>query len=434
MSLVRRGLRAARHPIAQNALALHAVQAANMVVPLLTIPYTSRVLLPAGFGLVIFAQGLSFLLGVLIGWGFDSWATRDAAELRRDRAGLSALVARVTGARMLLSGVALVVALVATLANAKLRENPGFGAMAWLAAVAGGMTPMWFFIGIERMRLVSVAALTFRGLGAALTFVLVKNSGDAWIVMALFTGSAMLTAVFSNVLLLRRIDVVAPRLRSSLAAMRSATALFAGTAALTLYTALNVVLLGFLGTSAQVAHFGAAERIVRSGVQLLYPAGIALFPRVAYLKAAGDAGPALRVLLVGGAIAGAAALGFTAVLVGLAPQIVHVVYGSHFQETVGVLRVIALIIPVSLTSAGAAVWLMASRRDTRIVQALLAGGVVNLALAPVMVHLAGARGMAISVLCAELVVMTAALLAARYARPRGAAAPAQGSAAVERAR
>ena len=44
MSLLRRGLEALRHPVSQNALALHLVQLGNLVVPLVTLPYISRVL------------------------------------------------------------------------------------------------------------------------------------------------------------------------------------------------------------------------------------------------------------------------------------------------------------------------------------------------------------------------------------------------------
>ena len=87
MSLFRRGLDALRHPVSQNALALHLVQIGNLVVPLITLPYVSRVLGSNGFGLVAFSQSLSFLLGMVIGWGFDQWASREASVKRDDPGG-----------------------------------------------------------------------------------------------------------------------------------------------------------------------------------------------------------------------------------------------------------------------------------------------------------------------------------------------------------
>ena len=65
---------------------------------------------------------------------------------------------------------------------------------------------------------------------AALTFVLVQNSGDAWIVMALFTGSAVAGALITSGMLFRRVDLLRPTLRPALSAIRAGAALFAGIA------------------------------------------------------------------------------------------------------------------------------------------------------------------------------------------------------------
>ena len=48
-----------RHPIVRNALSLYGVQAAEMLLPLITVPFLARVLLPEGWGLVVFAQSFS---------------------------------------------------------------------------------------------------------------------------------------------------------------------------------------------------------------------------------------------------------------------------------------------------------------------------------------------------------------------------------------
>ena len=410
--MLRRGWQAIRHPVSQNALALHAVQVANLLVPLVTLPYLSRVLGSDGFGLVAFAQGLSFMLGLVIGWGFDQWASRDAAVLRDDPRGLSALVAQVTGARLLLCAGAALVALLVYFATDTTRGSPEFVALAWVAAVSTGLSPTWYFLGLERLRLVSGVALAFRIAAAALTFVLVQDPADAWIVMALFAGSALLAGLFTIAMLLREVDLLAPRLRPALEAIRSSTALFAGTAGLTLYTSMNVVLLGFLGTTAQVAHFSAAERIVRACVQLLQPVTTAVYPRVTYLHSSGRGGRGLRLLFTGSAVVLLAALVAAAVAAALAPQIIRLIYGPALDDAAGALRVMAPIIPISAVTYAAATWLMVKRRDSKLMRITLAGGILNVALAPVLVEAAGINGMGASVLCAELVVMLLALYAA----------------------
>jgi PST family polysaccharide transporter len=413
MSLLRRGLEALRHPVSQNALAMHGVQIGNLIVPLITLPYVSRVLGSDGFGLVAFSQSLSFLLGLVIGWGFDQWASREAAVRRNDRGDLTELTAQILGARLILSAGALVIAAVVYLTSSTTRGSPEFEAMAWLAAVSTGLTPIWFFLGVERLRLPSTIALGVRVAAAALTFVLVQDSGDAWIVMALYTGSTVVGAVITTALLFRNVDLRRPTFRPAVSAIRAGTALFAGIAGLSLYTSMNVVLLGFLGTRAEVAHFSAAERIVRAAIQLLQPVTTAAYPRITFLESSGNTRRASRLLLLGAGLVLATALIGAALMFVLAPEIIRLVYGAQFADAAGVLRVMSALLPISTTTLAAGYWLMVKRQDTRIMQITLAGGILNIALAPLLVHLAGIDGMAVSVVCAELAVMTMAWITAR---------------------
>ena len=282
MSLLRRGLEAVRHPVSQNALALHLVQDREPGRAADHAPYVSRVLGSNGFGLVAFSQSLSFLLGMVIGWGFDQWASREAAVKRDDSGGLSALDRADRGRP----------------ADA-LGGRPGHrrGRLLHLEhdprqpgvhrhGVAGG-SGHGFHAALVLPRSGAPAdallvALGVRVVAAALTFVLVQNSGDAWIVMALFTGSAVLGAMITSGMLFRRVDLRRPTLRPALSAIRAGAALFAGIAGLSLYTAMNVVLLGFLGTRAEVAHFSAAERVIRAAIQLLQPITTAAYPRITF--------------------------------------------------------------------------------------------------------------------------------------------------------
>jgi polysaccharide transporter, PST family len=412
VSLLRRGLEAVRHPVSQNALALHLVQIGNLIVPLITLPYVSRVLGSDGFGLVAFSQSLSFLLGLVIGWGFDQWASREAAVKRDDPGSLTALTAQIVGARLLLSAVALAIAGLVYLTSGTTRGSPEFVAMAWVAAVATGFTPLWFFLGIERLRLASSISLGVRVVAAALTFVLVQNSGDAWIVMALFTGSAVAGALITTGMLFRNVDVRRPSIRPALSAIRAGTALFAGIAGLSLYTSMNVVLLGFLGTRAEVAHFSAAERVVRSAIQLLQPITTAAYPRITFLESSGNQRRALRLLLIGAGLVLSIALVGAVLLFLLAPELVRLIYGKQFADAAGVLRVLCALLPITTMAYVAGTWLMVKRQDRRIMQITLAGGILNIALAPLLVHLAGIDGMAVSVVCAELVVMALAIVVA----------------------
>jgi PST family polysaccharide transporter len=410
--MLRRIRRVIGHPIAQNVIGLYWLQIATFVVPLITLPYIARVLGPSAFGLVVFSQGFSFVLMAIIDWGFTYDGVRAVAERRDDPAELTRVVDRIRGAQLLLAAASVLIALGALVVVPKFASHPVFLLLSWLAAVAGGLAPTWFFMGIEQMRLSSLISLGFRFVGAGLTFALVRGPAQAWVVMALFAASAVTTLIALDVRMYRRVRLMMPRLRASWRALRGAAALFVGTVAATLYTSFNVVLVGLFEPSAAVAHFGAAERILRVSLQVLAPLGTAVYPRLAALQAAERHDRARQLLsiavvvvtMIGLVLAGGLALG--------APLIVHVLYGHAFVHySVGILRVLVLIVPIAIVGAIAGAWLMTLHMDRRVVVIVLRAGVLNVVLACVLTPLLGPIGMAWSVVCAEAMAAAGAVFA-----------------------
>ena len=286
--MLKRLATALRHPVSQNVIALYWMQIATFIIPVITLPYVARVLEPSGFGLVVFSQGFAFVLVVFIDWGFGFTGIRSTAESKVKADDLSDIVQRVRGAQLLLSTLSVPIAVGALLVVPKMTQHPEFLVLAWVAAAATGLSPGWFFLGTEKMRVMALIQLAFRVLGAALTFVLVKGPGDAWIVMALFAGSSVGSLAAADIMMYRKVRFRLPQLHVSVNEIRGATMIFISTIAVTLYTSFNVVLLGLFQSSAAVAHFGAAERVVRVSITVLAPIGTAVIPRLTALQAAGN--------------------------------------------------------------------------------------------------------------------------------------------------
>lgn len=404
---------ALRHPISQNAIALYWVQFATFLVPLVTLPYTSRVLGPSAFGLVIFAQGFSWVVGLIIEYGFNVSATRDIAAARDSKATLTDLVAGVFGAKLILAGASLLLAVLALVLIPKLSQNPELVALAWVAAVATGFSPAWFFIGTERLRLPAVIQLSTRVFAAALTFVLVKTPDDAWIVLGLYAAGCVLGSLSVNALLYRRLPLQLPRLKGSLQTLKEGWPLFVGTGAIALYTSANVVLLGLFVASAQVAHFGAGERVVRAASQLLGPVAAAVLPRMSYLQASGEAARARRLAWISLFTLGGIGLAVAGMLALLAPIVVSIVFGDDFVSTVPLLRALAFLIPLTAVAAALAGWMMSKRMDKPVQRVVVTAGIVNVVLAVALVPLFGPPGMVAAVLVSEVTAVTGCVLTIR---------------------
>ncbi|MGK2937017.1 MAG: oligosaccharide flippase family protein [Solirubrobacteraceae bacterium] len=405
-------------------IGLYGVQLATFIIPLLTLPYVARVLEPAALGLVIFSQGFAFALMAFINWGFGLTGVRSVAAVQNDPDALAGVVQRVRGAQLSLVGLSAVFAGMALVLVPSMRENPDFLVLGYVAAATTGLTPAWYFLGIERIRVMAVIQLGFRAVGAVLTFLLVKSPSDAWIVMALFTASSVGPLIVADVLMYRDVEFRRPTRRHSLSELKYGSTIFVATLAVTLYTALNVVLLGFFASSEEVAHFGAGERLVRVAITLLGPIGAAVIPRMTALHTAGESDRAKRLLMIAVAVGALPAIAITLTLVLLGEPIIRLIYGEAFvADAVPVLRVLALIIPINVVAVVFGVWLMTLHRDRLVVSIALVAGISNIILGSILASLYGAIGMAWAVVAAEGVAAAGALAVVTWGSRRRETSP-----------
>ena len=125
-----------------------AIQAAQLLLPLLALPWLARVLGPHAFGLLMYMSLIPPLVALVMDWGFPFGAAREAARLRGDREGLARLMGAVFSGRLFLAlaCVAASLALLPLVPHA--REHPAAYGLAVLMGIGRGISPVWFFQGV----------------------------------------------------------------------------------------------------------------------------------------------------------------------------------------------------------------------------------------------------------------------------------------------
>lgn len=406
-----------RRTLFQNASALLGGHAVGLIVPLLTVPYLARVLRPEGWAPVLVAQALAAWLVLVVEFGFDLSATRAVARARLTPDQLPDVVCGVQTAKLLLTPLVCAIFVGALATMPHLRTNPALAGSAIAFALLRGLSPFWFFQGIERVRSAVAVESATKAAAALLCFVLVREPSDGWRVVALQAGFAALSLGILTARMLAATRVRRPSVRLAFAALRDSTHIFAFRASAGMYIQANAIILGALASAPTVAFFGGAERLVRSAVNLLQPLTQAFFPRVSFLTTS-DPDAARRtversMLGIGGF---GAFLGLGALLG--APILVHVLLGSGYEAAIPVVRALA---PLPLLAALGTVlglyWAIPFGHERSFLAVVIAAGIVNLALAILLVPLYGALGMAAAVVIAEGCVTVA--LGLLYFRRRG---------------
>src|ERR1700728_4429095 len=269
-----------RSGVVHNVIALYGVQACTYALPLLTIPYLARVLGPSGWGVVVYAQAIGAVTACVVEYGFDISASRETSLHRSDPGRLSELISGVLGAKSLLSLLCIAGAL---LCRRFIQEVAPSSELFWWSTIWGvcqGINMLWFFQGLERMRLASVLEIGGKVLAALSIFLLVHKPEDGWKVMAAQCVGCVVAHGVTVVLAYRQVGFQWPTALSVWNALRLGGSMFLFRTVQGLSGSVNRLVLGSVAPVALLGEYAGAERITRVFQQGMWPVNQALYPKL----------------------------------------------------------------------------------------------------------------------------------------------------------
>jgi PST family polysaccharide transporter len=393
-----------RNQIVQNAVALYGVQISRKLAPLIVIPYLARTLGPAGWGTVAFAQSLGEFLVLVIEFGFNLSATREIARNRESKQICGDIMSGVLGAQLVLSLAAIGAAVIASQWIPLLHDNRRLLMAGLFYAVAQGFMPLWFYQGLERMRLAASLEITGKLLGLGAILMWVRSPEDGWLAL-LIQGLAPAISTAAGIgMAYAAVPIRIPTRALIADAFRLGWPMFVFRSGESLYGVGNVFVLGLFAPPVVVGYFASAEKISKAIFGLLNPIREALYPRLSSLArhgseaAMGLARIGVVVMVSGGLALGAGVFVF-------APLLVRILMGPGFAPAVTVLRILAALPPIlSVTYSVGLQWLLPLGRDGEVNRIILTAGALNLALAVLLAPRFAHLGMAAAVVTAEAFV------------------------------
>ncbi|HLB76735.1 MAG TPA: oligosaccharide flippase family protein [Candidatus Dormibacteraeota bacterium] len=393
-----------RSGLVRNALGLYALQASSWLVPLVTLLFLARRLGPDHWGSLVFMQAFATYVIFLVSYGFNFSATREVARHRDDSDRLGHLLAGVTGAKLLLALLALLIVIPASVVVPAIARNHSLLWPAMLWALTWSFSASWYYQGQERMITAAACEAAARLLALAGILVLVRSGDDTWRVLTIQGGLFLGAVALEMGIAYREVGFRMPDLQGAREALRVGRDTFLLTGALSFYTIGNGFILGLFAPPASVGYFVGAERISKNFATVLSPITLAVFPRTSHLAsfARHEAARLARTsLLLMGTVA--CVMGATVFLT--APLLVRLLLGPGFDNAVPVLRILALLPPlVVVTNVLAVQWMLALGLDRSVNAVMAAASLLNVGLAVALVPHHREIGMAVAVVASEALV------------------------------
>ena len=402
--------------------ALSVLQITNYVIPLITLPYLTRVLGVEVYGKIAFIQGVMAYFMLLTDYGFSWSATRKIAANRTDRKYVSNVFVHVWFAQWLL--VLLSAALIAILIIGSVGIKPDglLYAMAFLVVPGNVLFPVWFLQGMEHLRELAMIQVVTKLAALIPVFTLVDSPTDAIWVLAITSGTSAICGVLSIYWIWKK-DLVAwrwPDLRMVKGEFLEGGPLFGSRLAISFYTTLVPLALGMIAGPVAVGYFSLADKLRTAAQSLLSPLSQALFPRMSLLFSR-DAKAAIDLLKLSGLIVSVLAGGAGIALWAMADWLVVLFGGEAFAPAAVLVRWLAFLPLIIGLSNLLGVQLMLPKQLNRPFNLILAGaGVIGLVIVWPLIGYLHAPGAALTMLLTELFV-TASM--AIYVWKRGHLSP-----------
>lgn len=391
----------------ENIISLFTLQAMTYVLPLVTLPYLARVLGSENFGRIVFAGAVVQYFLVLTDYGFNLSATRRAALLKDDPAELSRMLSAVTALKLFLClcgmmCMAALVAVVPAFANDWLLYY-----LVFIAVLGHAVFPGWLFQGLQRMSLITGCTVVAQVLSLLALLAFVRESGHYRAAAGLQAAAPLVAGVAAWFFVWRTdgLRLCWPGWFYLGRTLQEGWHVFLSTAAISLYTTTNIVVLGLITNPEAVAYFGVADKLIRAFLGLISPVSQAVYPHIARLgiesreAALAFIHSLLRWQLL-------ATLLLSLAIFVFADSMIELLFGPDFAESKPVIQWMSpLPLIVGLSNVLGIQTMLNFGMKRSFSRIVLGSGLINLALLLPLAYQYAAQGAAISILLTELTVV-----------------------------
>lgn len=398
--------------VIENFFSLSVLNAVNIVLQLITLPYVLSIVGKANYGIYSYVFMVVQYIILFSTYGFNFSATKKISLLRDDNAAVTSIYNAVIGCKMLIA-IVLVVAVVLC-SGWVFEEEIGFVMfLLGIGMIVGDiLNPVWLFQGMEKMKFMTLVNSSSKIIFTVLVFFVVRSVDDFYLLILLNSCGYLLAGILSVFLAYKQFNVRlgVPHFGDMIAQFKDGGAMFGSTFGMNLYRNAHVLILKHFASNEAVGLFSAAEKVIHGFQSVIQPAAQALFPHMS-LKFK-DKNTKERLSLMKKVMMPLVGLSIVAALFVyiFAPWISDILCGKDFRECIPLIRIMSLVIIFGEVNCIAGiVGLVNMDRQNYFFRSVLVTGVCSCLITLALVHSCGEYAGAISLAASEALLMVMCL-------------------------
>lgn len=319
----------------ENFASLSILKALGLVLPLVTLPYLSRVIGVARFGDIAFASSITVYFMTITDYGFNYTATRDLSKNRGNIQYVRELFWNVLYTKLFLFVISTIIFAILVETIPLLREHRLLLWFTYLSVPCYMLFPEWFFQGIEKMKYITIVNVISKLLFTVLIFFVIKKEADYILHPVLSAFGLLVAGVISQVIVIHKYKVFPTAIswKSIISTLKSGWNIFFSLIVPNLYTNMSTTYLKMFSGSVGAGLFTSGRTFIDLSDQVSTVFSRVFFP---FLSRRPEKHALFsRILLV-------VSLGMGVALFVGADLLVDLFYSEAFRDSATVIRIMAI--------------------------------------------------------------------------------------------
>ncbi|MCM8709408.1 flippase [Clostridium sp. SYSU_GA19001] len=377
----------------------------NMLFPIITFPYVSRVIGAVGVGKVSYATSIVNIFLIFASLGIPVYGVREIAKARDNKIKLSKVFSEIFLINTIAGIVSSVVYYTAVLSLDYFWNERILFLLLGSLLILNIFSIDWMYQGLENYGFITIRSIMFKIISIVLLFLLVQNRGD-YIIYGAISVIALSGANIVNIINSRKYIKIGFKNLDFKRHLKPILILFSSQVATNIYINLDSAMLGIISGDKYVGYYSAALKINRMVLGIVTSLGVVLLPRLAYYIKQ-DMKENFNILIEK-SVQFILFLGLPSCvgLYALAPQIIRLFSGDEFIPAVPTMQItVFIIILIGLSNLTGIQILMPLGKERKLLISVIVGAVVDFILNLILIPIFNQNGTAIAFTIAEFLVL-----------------------------
>lgn len=377
-------------------------QVALMILPLITMPYVSRVLGVDGIGTYSYTYSIAqyfLLFGML---GVENYGNRSIARVREDEQKRSDVFSSIYTLQFIIASISVIVyVLYITL----FCGNKLYAFLQVFYVLSGAFDINWLFFGMEDFKLTVTRKVVVKISNVVLIFIFVKTSADLWKYLLVLSLGYFIAQSSMWLFAFRYIKFHFVRPNEAFKHFKDVLILFIPLVATSVYRMMDKVMLGSFSTMQQVGYYENSEKLINVCLCVISAFGAVMMPRMSNLYARSKYNECkdlfIRSMEIAIFIGCAIAFGIASI----ANDFIPIFYGKGYEPCIGITIMLSTtVLFITWACIVRTLYLIPTEQNKVYISSVFLGAGVNLIINWVLIPRMASVGATVGTIIAEVTV------------------------------